>query len=498
MKLSAASVSVIFVALVVGLAIGWGVTHQYLSSASTPTSADNEEQKPLYWVAPMDSNYRRDKPGKSPMGMELIPVFQEQNDDEQEGLGTIRINPDVVNNLGVTTAKVERALLKQEILTVGYVKYDENQLIHIHPRVSGWVETLYVKATGDPVYEGSPLYALYSPDLVGAQDELLLAMNGNSARLIKAAESRLLALHISQEFIDQLKKSRSIKQSITFYSPQDGFVDNLSIREGFYVQPGTTLFSIGSLSQVWVEAEVFERQASLVKEGAPVSMTLDYLPGKIWRGKINYIYPTLDSKTRTVRLRIEFDNPDRDLLPNMFAQVSILTQGGAPTLLIPKEALIRTGIQDRVVLSIGEGRFKSVAVKVGSENQHKVEILEGLEEGDEVVSSAQFLLDSESSKTSDFIRMHHQTESQGVQSAEVEGVINTINSAERIVNISRGPIKKWGRPAATMDFRLLESLEINTYVNGDRVEFTFEIRGANFVVTKMEKRPQAIETGSEN
>jgi Cu(I)/Ag(I) efflux system membrane fusion protein len=537
------------------------------TSGSAPVASAKKE--PLYWVAPMDPNYRRDEPGLSPMGMELIPVYAENKSANDAGPGTITIDPTVINNLGVRTVSVESKKLKEEILTVGYVKYNENNLIHIHPRVSGWVDKLYVKASGDPVKKNQPLYSLYSPELVNAQEELILALNRNNLRLIKAAQDRLEALKIPSSFVQKIKKSKTVEQSITFFSPQDGVVDNLNIREGFYVQPGTTLFSIGALDNVWVEAEVFERQAALVKKGASVLMTLDYLPGKTWEGEVDYVYPTLDSLTRTIRLRLQFDNPEKLLLPNMFAQVVIHSESEEALLLIPRESLIRTGNQDRVVLALGEGSFKSVEVKIGRENQNSIEVLEGLSEGERIVSSAQFLLDSESSKTSDFKRMtaeddmaesvwvsavideqitdkrqvrvsHEAIDEWGMmamtmnfsvdddvdfdslkantelhmqikmgddglyeiigihimgmaesqdetQSAIVDGVVNNFDGEQGVINITRGPIEKWNRPAATMDFLLDDSLTPIEFSKGHEFTFEFEIRDDDFVITRIIK-----------
>lgn len=373
------------------------------SAADTNTSA---EDQPLYWVAPMDANYRRDKPGKSPMGMDLVPVYASGGGGVDEGPGTIEISPEVVNNLGVRTAQVESRQLTTRIKTVGYVQYDEDRLIHIHPRVEGWIEKLYVKAAGDPVIQDQPLYELYSPQLVNAQEEMLLSLKRNNKRLVQAAQDRLLALQLSASFIDELKRERQVRQTITFRAPQSGVVDNLNIREGFFVKPGTTLMSIGALDDVWVEAEVFARQAALVEVGLPVIMTLNYLPGKEWRGTVDYVYPSLDEKTRTLRIRLRFNNDAGILKPNMFAQVLIEASQGEDALMIPREAVIRTGSQDRVVLALGDGRFKSVAVRLGQLDEQYSQILEGLAEGDMIVVSAQFLLDSESSKSSDFMRMH--------------------------------------------------------------------------------------------
>ncbi len=399
----------LLIALVIGLLIGAGATVFFTRGGGhDPEQSDsNSQQEPLYWVAPMDPDYRRDKPGKSPMGMDLIPVYDQGNVTAATGPGTITISPDVVNNLGVRTAAAQLRSMHTAITTVGYVQYDEDQLIHIHPRVEGWIEKLHVKAAGNPVKEGQPLYDLYSPQLVNAQEELVLALNRNNSRLIQAAEDRLKALQIDNAVINQLKQDRKVHQTMTFFAPQSGVVDNLDIREGYFVEPGTTLMSVGTLEEVWVEAEIFERQASMVEVGLPVTMNLDYLPGETWQGKVNYVYPTLDPKTRTARIRLRFQNRNNLLKPNMFAQVTIHADAKEDTLMIPREAVIRTGSQDRVVLALGEGRFKSIEVKLGRLDDQYAEIITGLESGEEVVTSAQFLLDSESSKTSDFRRLHH-------------------------------------------------------------------------------------------
>lgn len=373
-----------------------------------------EEATPLYWVAPMDPNFRRDKPGKSPMGMDLIPVYEEAAPQADGEPGSIRISPAVINNLGVRTAPVENKSMQISIKTVGYVQYDQDKILHVHPRVEGWIEKLYVKAVGDPVEKNQPLYELYAPQLVNAQEELLLALSRNNAKLIEGTIEKLRALQISDKFIEEFKRNRIVQQTVPFYAAQSGVLDNLNIREGYYVIPGTTMMSIGILDEVWVEAEVFERQSGMLKVDLPVSMTLDYFPGKEWRGKVDYVYPSVNPQTRTARLRLRFKNADRLLKPNMFAEIVIDT-GTFDALVVPQEALIRTGMQERVVLAMGEGRFKSVAVKVGRWFDEHVEILEGLKEGDTIVTSAQFLLDSESSIRSDFKRIDISESHEGMQ-----------------------------------------------------------------------------------
>ena len=443
-----------------------------LSLVETTVSRDTgipeaAENMPLYWVAPMDPNYKRDKPGKSPMGMDLIPVYAAAGDATETGPGTVRIAPEVVNNLGVREAEVTRAPLHASIRTVGYVQYDEDRLIHIHPRVEGWVEKLFVKAAGDPVEMGQALYELYSPELVNAQEELLLALNRKSQVLIRAAKERLIALQLSQNFIRDLAKTREVSQTVTFHAPQGGFVDNLNIREGFFVKPGTTLMSIGVLAEVWVEAEVFERQAALVEIGMPVTMTLDYQPGREWEGKVDYIYPSLNEKTRTLRVRLKFANVDTALRPNMFVQVVLHPTDDTETLIVPREAIIRTGHQQRVVLALGEGRFKSVAVTTGRIGEVHTEILDGVKAGDLVVTSAQFLLDSESSKTSDFQRMQPAEEDKSMEegkpmSAWTAAKILGLMPGHRMVSVSHEAIADWNWPAMTMDFVVADDVEFES------------------------------------
>ena len=473
--------------IVIGMVIGGFLTFGVYSFMAPTNSGEassvvTAEKKPLYWVAPMDANYKRDKPGKSPMGMDLVPVYDDGGKGPDEGPGTIRISPDVVNNLGVRTAIVSYKSLHTEINTVGYVTYDEDKLVHIHPRVQGWIEKLYVKAIGDPVKKGQPLYEIYSPELVNAQEELLLALDRKNSRLISAAENRLSALQLPKSSIVKLKKTKKVQQTITFYSPQNGVVENLKIREGFYVKPGSTLMSIGDLSEVWVEAEVFERQAGQVKTGTPVSMTLDYLPGKTWQGKVDYIYPTLDAKTRTVKVRLRFKNEEGEFKPNMFAQIAIHTTGDEQALLIPKEALIRTGNQDRVVLALGEGSFKSVAVSVGRYDSESVEIIEGVHDGEKVVSSAQFLLDSESSKSSDFKRMNSDVDEADASmpsSVWVQASIESMMADHKMLTLAHEAIPEWEWPEMTMDFIASDSVDFSLLSEGMslHVEVTKEDNG---------------------
>ncbi len=363
--------------------------------------AAKKEKKIAYWVAPMDPNFRRDKPGKSPMGMDLVPVYEEGDDDS----GAVTISPAIVQSLGVRTAAVERGRLGRLIDTVGYVSFDESLIGHIHLRVEGWIEKLYVTNEGERVNKGDPLFELYSPTLVNAQQEFLEALRSKNQRLIRSSRDRLLSLDISEDQIDALKKSRKVKQNVTFYAMQDGIVTSLNAPVGMYVKPATRVMSLVDLSRVWVQVEVFERQVNWVREGQPAEMTLAFTPGRIWEGDVVYVYPELNKKTRTLRVRLQFDNPDESLKPNMYANVKLYTGIKQDVLTVPREAVINSGRMTRVLIAKGDGKFIPREVTTGIESGDYTEILSGLEEGDRVVISGQFLIDSEASLKGSLTRM---------------------------------------------------------------------------------------------
>ena len=370
------------------------VVGRYYGSADgdSPANAGGEREV-LYWVAPMDPNYRRDEPGKSPMGMELVPVYADEVDGQP---GVVKIDPTIVNNLGVRTAAAMRGTLSRRIETVGYVGYDEDTLQHIHTRVDGWIERLATKASGDTITKGQLLFELYSPTLVNAQQEYLAALRSNNTVLQSASKERLNALGVTSSGIARLEKERTVRQRVRVNAPSDGVIAQLGVREGIFVTPATDIMSIAKLDKVWVIAEVFERQAAWVGPGQHAMVELDYLPGKIWHGTVDYVYPELDPKTRTLRVRLRFDNADLVLRPNMFARVTIQGDSTDEIVHIPREALIRGGSVDRVVIALGEGRFRSQPVQVGIESGDRVAILKGVSDGDPVVVSGQFLIDSES------------------------------------------------------------------------------------------------------
>lgn len=371
-------------------------------ASPTVAATEDSEREVLYWVAPMDPNYRRDEPGKSPMGMDLVPVYADQGQGEGN---VVTISSAVVNNLGVRTAEAEQSRLWRGIDTVGYVDFDESKVSHIHLRTEGWIERLYVESEGERVRENDKLFDLYSPDLVNAQEEYVQSLSLGNKSLVRASRDRLVALGIPDNQIKELNRERRVRQTVTIYAPQDGVVSTLPVREGMYVKPATRVMSLADLSSVWLLAEVFERQSDWVNTGQPAEVRLSYLPGRTWDGSVEYIYPSLDPVTRTLKVRLRFDNPDEALKPNMYANVKIFGGSKDATTVIPLEALIRTGREERVIIDRGAGRFEARAVKAGIESGDWVEILEGIKPGESVVVSGQFLIDSEANLKASLMRM---------------------------------------------------------------------------------------------
>ena len=359
----------------------------------SPASPPEAERKVLYWVAPMDKNYRRDKPGKSPMGMDLVPVYADAAPAEDD---VVAIDPAVVQNLGVRSVAAERGVLQRRIETVGYVQYDENTMQHIHTRVEGWIESLSVQAAGDPVAKGQILFEIYSPTLVNAQREYLAAKEQGNRELRSASKERLAALGMPAAAIDELDRTGQPRHRVRIPAATDGVTTHLGVRDGYHVTPATHVLSIADLNRVWVLAEVFERQAAWVAPGQRAEVRLEHRPGEQWDGTVDYVYPELDPQTRSLKVRIAFANPVLTLRPNMFARVTLLGDDSAPVVHIPRQALIRGGDFDRVAVDLGSGRFRSVRVVAGIEAGDRVEVREGLEAGQMVVVSGQFLIDSES------------------------------------------------------------------------------------------------------
>ncbi|MDN2483658.1 efflux RND transporter periplasmic adaptor subunit [Vibrio agarivorans] len=464
------------IALLVGAALGF--SSRYLlpmpshDMEGMQAGASNASNEPLYWVAPMDPNYKRDKPGKSPMGMDLIPVFAEDLSGENDKPGTVTIDPAVENNLGVKTAAVTLSNLSPRIETVGYVAFDESLLWQTNVRVAGWVETLFVNAVGDRVSKGDKLFTLYSPELVKAQEELLNAYRTGRKGLVKGATERLMTLGVDNAQIQAIKRRGKASQSIDIKAPADGVIASLNIREGGYLSPAQAVISAGPLDEVWVDAEVFERQAHWVSAGSQALMTLDAVPGQEWQGVVDYVYPILDPKTRTLRVRLKFANERGALKPNMFANIALKPQTSEQVLTIPRSAVIRSGGMTRVVLAEGSGKYRSARIEVGREAGESIEVLEGLKEGERIVTSAHFMLDSESSQSAELSRINGVDEP--VATVWAKGEVTKVMLDHQMLTINHQPVPEWEWPGMVMDFGLASNVDTDGLQVGSSIEFEMQ------------------------
>jgi Cu(I)/Ag(I) efflux system membrane fusion protein/cobalt-zinc-cadmium efflux system membrane fusion protein len=367
-------------------------------------------KKIKYWAAPMDPAYIRNEPGKSPMGMDLVPVYEETG-EEKEPTSTIRIDPVTVQNMGVRTGRVQRSQLTRSIRAFGNVTYNEKTLYAVNTKFSGWIEKLHVDFVGDRVEKGQPLFEIYSPELLTAQEEYRLALRqsrtlsahgitgtGQTGQtLLAAAETRLRYWDLTEEQIQHLKTADTIGKTVTVYSPARGVVIAKKAFQGHYVRPGEHLYEIADLSTVWVDVDIYEYELPWIHRGMSGQMNLSYVPGKTYQGKVLYIYPFLNEKTRTARLRLAFANPDETLKPGMYANVNLTSQTTDKRLVVPQEAVIDSGVRKIVFVALGKGRFAPREVRLGMEGDHyEIEVTEGLQEGEQIVISGQFMFDSES------------------------------------------------------------------------------------------------------
>ena len=405
------------VALVVA-AVALGLWFVERGSTPMPAPAGAENGRVLYWYDPMKPEVHFDKPGKSPfMDMQLRPKHAGEEGGESH---LISIDPRMVQNLGIRTAPVFRGSISREVHTTGIVAVDENSIGVVQARAAGWVERLHIRAAGDPVRRGEVLAEIYSPDLLSAEHELIIAARAQNnpsgaPSLLEAARNRLSLLGLTDGQIAELGKTGRTQRRVAFYSPMNGIVTELGVREGAQVSPGMNLFTVADLSKVWITAEISEAQANWIVHGQAAEARLIAMPGHAFTGDVDYVYPDLMRETRTLRARIVLDNPRLELKPGMYADVT-LRGGAAPeTLLVPAEALIRTGTRSTIIVADGEGRFHPVEVVAGDEVDGKIAILKGLKEGDQVVTSGQFLIDSEANLRGAFSQM---TAPQGATGAE--------------------------------------------------------------------------------
>ncbi len=405
-------IGVAIITLALGAGGGyWLASQQQPAVTQSGQSAKAEtERKPLFYRNPMNPEVTSPVPAKDNMGMDYVPVFADSGQSANEPAGTVRVDPVTVQNIGVRTALAERKTLSREVQSVGRVDYDEKRITRLHPKTEGWIGKLRVDETGEQVKKDEILLSIYSPQLVSSQEEYLLALNNmkilkdspfpdirrGAKNLLRSTRERLELLDVPEHQIRKLERTRKVMKFLHIHSPFDGIVVKIGARDGQYVTPQTEIYMIADLTRVWTYVDVYEYELPWIKVGDEAHMRLASLPGEEFSGKITYIYPYLEAKTRTIKVRLEFDNLDLKLKPDMFADVNIHASKQVNAIVIPSEAVLRTGSRNAVFVVRGPGRYEPRDVKLGISSEGLVQILDGVKEGEEVVTSAQFLIDSES------------------------------------------------------------------------------------------------------
>lgn len=440
----------------------------------------------LYWVAPMDPNFRQPGPGKSPMGMDLIPVYagQEPSGDP----ATVALSAAEINAIGVRTALARMTDVAPRIETVGFVGYDEHLTSHVHTRVDGWIEVLNVRAVGDVVRKGDVLFELFSPEFGVASFDFIQSVERGTGLSLEAARNKLRSHGATERQIAEIETTGEVARRIAVEAPRDGIVVAMEAADGMFLQPGTQAVSITDLSQVWLIVDVFERDISRLSDDMTAMARFEHLPGRVFEGTIDYIYPALDPRTRTLPVRLRFDNSDGLLRPGMFGSVNLVPRVGRQVLTVPSEAVIRTGAAERVILKTGEGTFRPRLVTTGlrdsfGENS-RTEILQGLSAGEEVVASAQFLIDSESALSAGFMRMAPTDE----DPARGTGVLVALDRERRIATLRHAALASLDWPAMVSEFPIRADISLERLRDGDEVSFK-AARGADGLLGLIELRP---------
>ncbi len=408
---------------------GWTWVEHLLGRSSVPSDSDGEmeqdpsehsthpdeprqagtERKILYWRAPMDRSYIRDQPGKSPMGMDLVPVYQEETSAE----GGVRVSPSFLQNFAVRTTKVKRGPMAVDIRTVGILAHNEEKVYSINTKFEGWIEKARFNNVGERVKKGDVLFEIYSPQLLTTQQEYLAAMDyvgrltANEAypdaierakSLLESARQRLRYWDISEEQILALQRTKQVSRTVEFVSPSSGFVvakmgDSL---EGMKLSPGMTVLKLADHSTLWAEVQFFEQHIRHLREGQSVRVEVDAFPGRRWNGKILFFRPAVNPQTRTLTAFVEIANSDLQLRPQMYVNISARVPGASNTVMVPGQAVLHSGERAVVIVAKKDHRFEPREVHLGMESKGMQEVLQGLSAGEEVVTSSQFLIDSES------------------------------------------------------------------------------------------------------
>lgn len=519
----AARLSLAALAVAVALGAGyWAGSRNGKHPAAAPSgdsaaaAASSGERKPLYYRNPMGLPDTSPVPKKDSMGMDYIPVYA---DDTPDDAGVVRVSPARVQLLGVKTALAEERVIDAAVRAVGRVELDERSVVAVAPRFEGWIERLYVSAVGDPVRKGQPLFTVYSPELQSAGEELRIAEKlqrdaaatdpaaaASAARLADATRERLKNWEVTAPGAAQRTTPppagagapSQASTRHTFHAPADGIVLEKNAVQGARFMPGEAIYRIADLSRVWVIADLYEQDLARVAVGQPASVSLDAFPGRRFDAKVAYLYPTLNAATRSTPVRLELDNRERLLRPGMFAHVELAAGPAAPRVTVPASAVIDDGHRQVVLIALDEGRYKPQPVKLGARGQDYVEVTEGVQAGERVVVSANFLIDSESQLKAALSNLTEAAadtpKPTAAKAFEAVGTLDGIDLAMNSITVTHEPIPALQWPEMTMDFGIASAEVVAGMAPGTAIRFRFEQRApGEFVVTKVERVGAATE-----
>lgn len=512
---------VIAAAVVAALAAGGGYWAGQKSSpashadgaASVATDAGKKERKVLYYRNPMGLPDTSPTPKKDPMGMDYIPVYEGEQDDEPASANQIKISTEKIQKLGVRTEAASLRNLDKVIRAAGRIEPDERRTYAISPKFEGYVERLHVNVTGQPVSKGQPLFEVYSPELVSAQREYAIAAQGVESlkgaegstldgmrQLADSSLARLRNWDISDEQLKSLAKSGEARRTLTFRSPVNGIVTEKKAVQGMRFGAGDALYQVTDLSAVWAVADVFEQDIGWVKPGAKAKVKINAYPDKVFEGTISYVYPTLKAETRTIPVRIDLPNPNNLLKPGMFAQLELPSAAKGAVVTIPNSAVIDSGTRQIVLVQAKEGRFEPRDVKLGARSDDRIEVLDGVREGEQVVVAANFLIDAESNlkaAVGGFGHASHGSAAPAEKPAaqvgnKAEGKVEEVDAKMGTASITHGPVASLKWPGMTMEFKAANDAILKQLKPGATIAFEFVERGqGEWVITSVTPAGQA-------
>ena len=491
-KLAVTVIGVATISLVAGGGAGYWIAHQKDNPQST-LAGQQQDAKVLYWYDPMKPEQHFDKPGKSPfMDMQLVPKYADENTAmTDESRPTVKIDPSLQQNLAIRYGTVEQAVIGNAMFTNGILQANERQTAILQTRASGFVQRVYGHAVGDMVTEGSPIADISIPEWTGEQTEFLAVLRTGDRSLIQASRQRLQLLGIPQNVIHQVERTRRVQSNITLQAPISGFIDSLEVRNGMALAMGQTLATIKGINPIWLEAAVPEKQIAGIKRGMSVEANFAAFSQKV-TGKVIDILPTLDTTSRTIKVRIELPNPSGQLKPGMFASVNIINNPQS-SLVVPEQAVIRTGTRNVVIVAHEQGRFEPVVVQLGQSDGNKIAVLQGLKAGQRVVISGQFLIDSEANLQGVLDKLNTGqpiASSQTIKRSTYQGLGKVEKVTNQDITISHQAIPELGWGAMTMSFK--QPVQPFTRIQqGDQVNFSFTKVGDAYVISDISKMSMA-------